>query len=157
MIEEASLAEAGFQRLAEQRGDITAEVLENYYRKHPAGHASFTHHGLDNVPELEGRMVAATIFLLMQWAEDPYSARIEQGTTIVHHNDTLEIPPRLYLGLIDAVLELLFATIPADAEQEIALWRRVRNEITQYIDQLRDEFWRKDESGPLPEPDFMRE
>ncbi len=93
----------------------------------------------------------------MQWAEDPYSARIEQGTTIVHHNDTLEIPPRLYLGLIDAVLEVLFTTIPPHAERETTLWRRVRNEITQYIEQLRDEFWRKDQSGPLPEPDFMRE
>ncbi|TNE33667.1 MAG: hypothetical protein EP350_03670 [Alphaproteobacteria bacterium] len=150
MIETASLAEMSFERLAEARGDITQDVLEIYYRKLPAGRDSFIHHGLGNVPELEGRMVAATAFLLMKWADDPWSAKIEQGTTIVHHNDTLMIPPSMYIGLIDAVLEVLLPTIPSDRESELALWRRVRDEIAAYIESLRDEFWRKDESGPLP-------
>ena len=158
MIETASLAERSFGRLAEARGDITRDVLEIYYRQIPSGRESFVRHGLGNVSELEGRMVAATAFLLMKWAEEPYSARIEQGTTIVHHNDTLEIPPRMYIGLIDAVLEVLLSTIPQDCPQELALWVRVRGEIATYIESLREEFWRKDQSGPLPpfpEPDRL--
>ena len=150
MIETVSLAEKSFTRLAETRGDITQDVLEIYYRTLPAGRESFIHHGLGNVPELEGRMVTATAFLLMQWAEDPWTAKIEQGTTIVHHNDTLIIPPLLYLGLIDAVLEVLLPTIPEDCDDELAMWQRVRGEIASFIESLRDEFWRKDESGPLP-------
>lgn len=155
MIEIESLAEKSFNRLAEERGDITAEVLEIYYRNLPAGHDSFVHHGLGNVSELEGRMVTATVFLLMQWANDPRSARIEQGSTIVHHNDTLVIPPRLYMGLIDAVLEVLLGSIPPDCLDERAFWRGVRDEIVAYIETLKAEFWRKDESGSLPQPSFM--
>lgn len=154
MAERSTLAERSFERLAKQRGDITEDVLERYYTRYPDGRASFEHHGLGNRAELEGRMISTTAFLLMQWAQDPASTRIEQGTTIVHHQDTLEIGPRLYLGLIDAVLEVLFETIPEDSAEERAFWLSLRGEIAGFIDSVRPEFWREDKDGPLRSPPY---
>lgn len=155
MRDECALALASFERLAELRGDITREVIELYYARFPDARASFERHGCGNCAELEGRMVASTVYLLFEWVEQKSTARIEQGTTIPHHNDSLEVGPRWYLGLIDAVLVILFETIPPDCADERRLWLRVRSEIAGYLDQLRSEFWRADHEGPLPgfEPD----
>lgn len=150
MADRTALAETSMARLAEQKGDITAAVIERYFRSMPEARASFAHHGLGNQAELEGRMVAETAFLLLKWAESPAVARVEQGTTIVHHQDTLVIGPQWYMGLIDAVLCELLETIPADAPAERELWLTVRAEIAAFIESVRPEFWRKDESGPLP-------
>lgn len=150
MNDRAALAESSFERLAEIRGDITSPVLERYYSANPGARESFKHHGLDNVPELEGRMVSETIFLLMQWAADARVMKIEQGTTICHHQDTLEVGPRWYLGLIDAVLEELFSTIPLSETHEREMWFSVREEIANFIDSVRPEFIRADNGGPLP-------
>lgn len=154
MEDRAALAETGFTRLAERKGDITAEVLAHYYRRFPDARASFERHGLGLTAGLEGRMVGSTAFLLLQWIEDPALARIEQATTIVHHQDTLEVGPQWYLGMIDAVLAVLFETLPPDAGDERALWLEARAGIAGFIDSLRPEFWRRDDSGPLPPPPF---
>ncbi|MFN2101099.1 hypothetical protein [Altererythrobacter sp. MF3-039] len=150
MSDRGALAETSFARLAEEQGDITRQVIEHYYRICPGARASFAYHGLDNVPELEGRMVAETVFLLMQWAADPTPTQVEQGTTICHHQDTLEVGPHWYIGLVDAVLAVLFETIPADADEERAVWRAIRVEIVAFIESVRSEFWRKEDEGPLP-------
>lgn len=151
MSERAALAEASFERMAEAKGDITRAVIERYYRMLPDARASFEHHGLGNTAELEGRMVTETAFLLIKWAENPQVAKVEQGTTIVHHQDTLVVGPHWYMGLIDAVLGELFDTIPADAGNERQLWLQIRREIAEFVESVRCEFWRKDESGPLSE------
>lgn len=150
MVERAELAETSMTRMAEAKGDITEAVLERYYRQLPEAQASFAHHGLGNTAELEGRMVAETAFLLLKWAESPAVAKVEQGNTIVHHQDTLVVGPQFYIGLIDAVLYELFETIPADAREEHELWLAIRAEIAAFIEEVRPEFWRKDDSGPLP-------
>ncbi len=150
MSDRATLAEASFARLAEEKGDITRQVIEHYYRACQGARESFEYHGLDSLAELEGRMVSETAFMLMQWAADPTATRVEQGTTICHHQDTLEVGPHWYIGLVDAVLVALFETIPADAEEERAMWRAIRAEIAAFIDSLRPEFWRKEDDGPLP-------
>ena len=146
----AEMAEASFDRLASERGDITTEVLSRYYARHPGARASFERHGLGNTAELEGRMVSSTAFLIMSWAEDPFGTRIAQGTTIVHHQDTLEVGPRLYMGLIDAVFEVLFETIPRANADEFAMWQQVRAEFAEFYESVRPEFWRKEDEGPLP-------
>jgi len=143
------LATGSLTRLAEQRGDVTRPVIEAFYRHHPDARASFEHHGLGQTAELEGRMVAESVFLLLQWVEDPATARIDQGTAIVHHNDTLLIPPRWYLGLVDAALEVLFETLPVDAGDELALWLAVRGEYADFVEGLRSEFFRRDDGAPL--------
>ena len=150
MHQRTDLAERSFERLAEARGDITAEVIERYYASCPGARGSFAHHGLDNIPELEGRMVSETAYMLMHWAADPTTVRIEQGTTICHHQDTLEVGPHWYMGLIDAVLEVLFETIPDSEQREREIWGEIREEIASFIDSVRPEFWRQENEGPLP-------
>ncbi|TNE59809.1 MAG: hypothetical protein EP341_01905 [Sphingomonadales bacterium] len=150
MQDRSMLAERSFERLAEIKGDITQAVLETYYRAHPDARASFEHHGLGNTAELEGRMVAETVFLLMQWAANPRNAQIEQGTTICHHHDTMEIGPRWYLGLIDAVLSELLDSIPATERDEVRVWESIRSEIAEFITSVRGEFIKPDKDGELP-------
>lgn len=147
--ERAALVRASLQRLADGHGDVTPQVLERYYRAMPEARASFEHHGLNDVPGLEARMVAESLFLLLQWAEDRPSALIDQGITVVHHNDALGIGPRWYMGLIDAVVETALATIPSEVADERAAWREMRDEIARFIDSLRPEFVRALDDDPL--------
>jgi len=147
----AEIAERSLTRLAEQRGDVTAPVLEAYYARHPDARASFIHHGLGHTAELEGRMVAESLFLLLTWVEDPVTTRIDHGTAIVHHNDTLHITPHWYLGLVDAALEVLLETVPPECTDELALWREVRGSFAAFVESLRSEFIRSDGGAPLPD------
>ena len=101
----------GLERLAEERGDITQEVLERYYSDQPGARESFRQHGLNDVHGLEARMVEESVYLLLRWVEDPPATKIDQATTIVHHNDTLAVGPRWYMCLIDAVLAILLETV----------------------------------------------
>jgi len=148
-VDRSTLAERSFERLAEQQGDITQGVIDNYYRDNPGTRESFDFHGLGNRPDLEGRMVAETVFMLMQWAVDPAGTKISQGTTICHHQDTLHVGPHWYIGLIDAVLAALWTSIPQDAQDERDMWVEIRAEIAAFIESLRAEFIREDEAGPL--------
>ncbi|QPC97860.1 hypothetical protein [Qipengyuania soli] len=146
-----TLAERSLQRLADERGDVTGEMIDAYYRRHPDARASFEHHGLGHTHELEARMATEALFLLLQWVESPPTARIDHGTAIVHHNDTMLIPPRWYLGLVDAALEILFETIPADCDDEREMWLEVRQEFASFVESLRQDFFRSDGGAPLPD------
>ncbi|QKG71993.1 hypothetical protein [Erythrobacter mangrovi] len=145
------LVERSLTRLAERRGDVTDPVLQAFYARHPDARASFEHHGLGHMRELEGRMVAESVFLLLQWVEDPATARIDQGTAIVHHNDTLLVPSRWYLGMVDAALEVLFESLPAEAADERDMWLAVRADYAGFVESLRSEFFRQDDGLPLPD------
>ncbi|MGQ7828839.1 hypothetical protein [Altererythrobacter sp. Z27] len=146
----ANLATASVERLVEQRGDITGEVIARYYARFPEARASFEHHGCGYREELEGRMVNTTAFFLFQWIENRASTLIEQGTTIPHHHDTLQVGPQWYMGLIDTVLEVLLETIPAENADEREMWITARGEIAQFVERMRGEFFRRDDDGPLP-------
>lgn len=144
----AALAHASLERLAEERGDITAEVLARYYAAQPDARQSFERHGLTDVSGLETRMVSESVFLLLRWVEEPLAARIDQATTIVHHNDTLDIGPRWYMGLVDAVLDILLEAAE-DRPDEREMWQSIRGEIARFIDSLRPEFIRTIDPEPL--------
>ncbi|MGN6499688.1 MAG: hypothetical protein ACTHKM_06035 [Tsuneonella sp.] len=149
MDSRAELARKSLDRLAEQRGDVTDEVIARYYAAMPDARASFELHGAGDTAGLEARMVAESVFLLLRWVEEPVACKIDQATTVVHHNDALEIGPRWYMGLVDAVLAVLLDTVPADAADELALWRELRAEIASFVDSLRDEFVRTIDTEPL--------
>ena len=146
----SELAQRSLERLAEVGGDVTRPVLDAYYARHPDARASFEHHGLGHTAELEGRMVAESLYLLLTWIEDPATARIDHGTAIVHHNDSLHIPPRWYLGLLDAALDVLLRTVPEDSPDERALWIAIREEFAAFVESLRSEFVHGDGGDPLP-------
>jgi hypothetical protein len=145
-----ALATRSLTRLAEEHGDVTEAVLERFYRTHPEARASFEHHGLGRTRDLEGRMITESLYLLLQWVEDQPTARIDQGTAIIHHNDTLLIPPHWYLGLVDAALGEMLATLPAEAEDERTLWLGMRADFAAYVESLRADFYRVDDGAPLP-------
>jgi hypothetical protein len=147
-IDREALVRESLERLADERGDITAEVLERYYRAQPDARQSFERHGLNDTSGLEARMVSESVYLLLRWVEEPLAAQIDQATTIVHHNDTLDIGPRWYMGLVDAVLEILLeAAENRPAEQ--AAWQDIRSEIARFIDSLRPEFLHTLDPKPL--------
>lgn len=150
MASRSALVQSGLERLADRRGDITGRVLARYYRQCPQARASFRHHGREQTAELEGRMVAETIYLLLQWATDPAAARLEQANTIVHHNDALDIPPHWYLALIDAVLAEVLETPGEDPAAECKAWLSIRDEMAEFIEGLRGEFVRPGKGTPLP-------
>jgi len=145
------IAERSLERLSLECGDVTAEVMKRFYRAFPDARASFIHHGLSDVAGLEGRMVAESAFLLLQWSESPQTARIDHGTAVPHHNDTLKVGPHWYLGMVDAFLSLLYETIPAEAPEERNHWENIRSEIVTFFDALRDEFLVLDNKEELPE------
>ena len=145
-----ALAQRSLQRLADERGDVTEEVLAAYYARHPDARASFEHHGLGETKALEARMVAESLFLLLQWIEAPSTAKIDHGTAIPHHNDTMRIPPHWYLGLVDAALEVLLGSIPEEHEEERAMWLAVREEFATFVESLRRDFVLSDGGAPLP-------
>ncbi|WP_324826976.1 hypothetical protein [Qipengyuania zhejiangensis] len=149
-MDRASLAQIGLERLADVYGEATEPVLARFYARHPDARASFDHHGLGRTRELEDRMVAESFFLLLQWVDNPATARIDQGTAVIHHNDTLLVPARWYLGLVDAALEVLMATLPLDADAERALWLSIRAEFADFVQSLRRDFFRSDGGEPLP-------
>lgn len=135
-----ALVQAGLERLAEQRGDITQAVLDRYYAEQAGARESFLHHGEGDLHGLEARMVSESIYLLLRWVEEPAAVRIDQASTIVHHNDTLKVGPRWYMGLIDAVLAIVLETVPTGATHERETWQGIRSEIAAFIDGLRSEF-----------------
>jgi len=154
----ADLVERSLERLAEARGDITAEAIARYYRRWPDARASFERHGLGDCAALEASMVAETAFLLLQWSSDEAAAKISQGATIVHHHDILEIPLGWYIGLIDAVVELALECaqegMPEAFEAERAALIALRDEIAAFMHRLESEFARarfgEDEIPALP-------
>ena len=85
-------------------------------------------------------MVSESIYLLLRWVEEPAAVRIDQASTIVHHNDTLKVGPRWYMGLIDAVVAIVLETVPAQASPEREAWLAIRSEIAAFVDSLRSEF-----------------
>jgi hypothetical protein len=147
-LDRAGLVREGLERLAEERGDITAQVLQRYYEKHPDARQSFERHGLNDVSGLEARMVSESIYLLLRWVEEPVAVRIDQASTFVHHNDTLDIGPRWYMGLIDAVLDILLEAAE-ERPEEHSTWQAIRSEIVRFIDSLRPEFLHTIDAEPL--------
>lgn len=153
----ADVAERSLVRLAEQRGDVTQEVLARFYRAFPDARESFAYHGLGEKAALEGRMVGETAFLLLQWSENPAAAKIDHGTALVHHHDTLKVGPQWYLGMVDAFLTVLHETIPTAAVEERTHWEKLRDELAQFFGSIRHEFVLPDRDAPLPDKlDFGR-
>lgn len=153
----AELIEHSLERLAEARGDITAEAMARYYRRWPGARASFERHGLGDRAALEASMVAETVFALLQWSSDPATAKISQGATIVHHHDILEIPLGWYVGLFDAVIELALecaqARAPEAFEAKRAAFMALRDQIAAFMRALESEFVRaRFDEDEIPAP-----
>ena len=123
------LIHAVLERAAETLGDITPAVLARYHASHPEARACFMHHEQSDYAKLEAEMVSEALFCLMKWPESPAEVEIILLTTIPHHADTLQVPPDLFGGLINAVSETVANSIPADAPLEAAAWAELHHSL----------------------------
>ena len=119
--EEAGLLDQTLQRAADRLGDLRADVMARFYRRHPEAVAIFETESAGHREKLEGEMVAQTLYCLVTWVERPSEVRIVLQTTVPHHEAALHVPDAMFGAFLDAVLETIANTIPAEAELERAL------------------------------------
>jgi len=135
--EKRSLLEASLERAAEAVGDITQPVMELFYRRFPEAGKSFEELWPGNRDKLEAEMVERALYCLMYWFQSPGEIEILLSGSVMHHNDTLKVPPEWYSGLIEATAEVIVATIPADQAGERAVWEELRRNLSDLVEQSR--------------------
>jgi hypothetical protein len=114
------LLEQSLERVVEQIGDITQPTMARYYGRFPAAVEAFERLWPGNRAQLEGEMVERALYCLMYWFESPGEIEIMLGGSVLHHNDTLRVPPEWYAGLVDATIDVIVATIPPGNGPELA-------------------------------------
>ena len=132
--ERVSLLEQSLHRAAEQIGDITGPVMTRYYQRHPEAMLAFDAHALGNRPALEGDMVERVLYCLMQWLESPGEIEMLLTGSVIHHNDTLQIPPTWFEELVKATADIIVETIPPENSAEIAVWKDLRQDLHKLIE-----------------------
>jgi hypothetical protein len=130
MMDDIALMEIGIVRAADRLGDITPHVMSLLNERHieaPTRFAEFREQGHKSA--IEGEMVEQTLHCVMQWLEDPMEVESILWGTVPHHVETLKLPPSLFGGLFEAVIDTITAEIPDDAFQELELWSRLREQL----------------------------
>jgi hypothetical protein len=135
--EKKHLLEASLERAAEQTGDVTGAAMARYYGAYPDARHAFETLWPGNRSQLEGEMVERALYCLMYWLECPGEIEILLNGSVLHHNDTLHVPPEWYGGLIDATAEVIVATIPAQNALELRLWDELRSDLRGVIEHCR--------------------
>jgi len=134
-VDKMAQVDAILNRAADHLGDITDPVLARYYRQFPELEAAFVRHGGTNRRALEGEMVERALYCLMYWFDSPGEIEILLGGSVLHHNDTLQIAPQHYLGLLEAVAEVIGETIPADDAVQREVWEELCRDLAAVIEQ----------------------
>ena len=129
--------EARLERAAEALGDLTAPVMAEYYRRYPAAQASFAHHAPHGPERLEAEMVGNTLYYVMTWFEAPIEARIYFDTSVPHHRVALDVPPDWFRGLIEALIDVIEAGVPALDDAEQAAWDEMRAALVGLVERNR--------------------
>jgi hypothetical protein len=80
-------------------------------------------------------MVQQSLYCLMEWLASPGEIEIVLIGTVPHHAETLDVPPALFTGFLDAVADTVAETIPPDHAAERALWDEIRADLCTIIDQ----------------------
>jgi len=125
------------ERACDILGDVTPHVFNLYYVTFPEARAHFVKHARSKCGQLEGQMVEQILYCLMEWPESPEQVKIILLDCGPHHVETLDIPPGLFCGLIDAVCNVIDKTIPQQEEDEKALWKSIHNDVRAVcLDQL---------------------
>jgi hypothetical protein len=135
--EKKALLHVSLERAAELLGDITQPTMEHYYLRFPAARSAFEELWQGNRSQLEGEMVERALYCLMYWFESPGEIEILLSGSVLHHNDTLRVPPEWYGGLIDATTDVIVGTIPPDHGPELDVWDELRRELHGVIQQCR--------------------
>ncbi len=130
-----ALLESGLARAADALGDITPGVMARFNARYPAARERFAALCSATGPErLEGEMVEQALYCLMRWLESPQEIEIILYGSVPHHAATLDVPPAMFTGLMEAVCDEIIATIPADEADELRLWEGLRADLVALID-----------------------
>jgi hypothetical protein len=129
--------EARLNRAADALGDLTAPVMAEYYRRYPAARASFVHHSPHGPERLEAEMVGNTLYYVMTWFESPTEARIYFDTSVPHHRVTLDVPPDWFCGLIESLIDVIEAGVPALDLAEQHAWDEMRDALVGLVERNR--------------------
>lgn len=124
--EKLELLDSSLMRAADLLGDITPHVFERFYQVFPEALERFEELSLHQRPDLEGQMIEQSLYCLMQWFESPDTVRIIVVGTLPHHVETLNVSMDSFAGLMDAICDVIVATIPADQPGEHAIWAELR-------------------------------
>jgi hypothetical protein len=114
----ADLLDRILQRAADRLGDLRPDVMARFYARFPEAPALFETESAGHREVLEGQMVEQTLYCLMTWVERPVEVRIVLQSTVPHHEAALHASDRLFTGFLDAVVETIAGTIPAEAGAE---------------------------------------
>lgn len=129
--------EARLERAAAVLGDMTAPVMAEYYRRYPAAQASFVHHAPHGPERLEAEMVGNTLYYVMTWFESPIEARIYFDTSVPHHRVALDVPPDWFRGLIESLIDVIEAGVPAVDDAEQQAWDEMRQALVGLVERNR--------------------
>ncbi|MDD2743145.1 MAG: hypothetical protein PHV02_12785 [Rhodocyclaceae bacterium] len=127
-IQELDLIEEALGVAAEQLGDITKPVMDNYYAKYPQVRATFTELSLNKAKEMEGEMVTQTIYSLMAIIQNPIVTKIMLQEAIVNHL-YLKISLEDFNGLIDSTTDVIVGVLDSEFSDNISALNRVRNRL----------------------------
>lgn len=127
-IQELELIEEAFGVAAEELGDITRPVMENYYAKYPQVRATFAELSLGKAREMEGEMVTQTVYSLMAIVQEPIITKIMLREAIVNHL-YLKISLEDFNGLIDSTVDVIVSVLDGDLSDNISALNRVRNSL----------------------------
>jgi hypothetical protein len=130
--------EARLERVAEAIGDLTVPVMAEFYRRFPAAQASFAHHSPHNPARLEAEMVGNTLYYVMTLFESPTETRIYFDTSVPHHRVALDVPPDWFRGMIEALIDVVEAAVPARDEAEAGAWADLRSGLVGLVERNRE-------------------
>ncbi len=130
-----AVVEQILSRVVEDMGDITQAVIALYYQRLPEARERFQYHAQGNIDNLQGEMVAQALYCLMTWFESPGEIEILLLGSVPHHSETLKIPSTFYRELINATAEVVESTIPTENSEQLAIWREVRSQLQNLVDQ----------------------
>jgi hypothetical protein len=133
MADKVALIEDILNRAAEKIGDITEPALQRYYQRCPEARASFEAHARGNQAQLEGQMVENSLYVLMSILAAPGETEILLGGSVLHHHDTLRVPPKWYGDLIEATADVVADTIPPENTAEQEAWSQARAELQDIV------------------------
>lgn len=129
--------EARLERAAGVLGDLTEPVMAEFYRHFPDARASFAHHSPRDPAKLEAEMVGNTLYYVMTLFENPIEARIYFDTSVPHHRVALDVPPDWFRGMIDALIDVIEAAVPASDAAEKSAWEDLRGALVGLVERNR--------------------
>lgn len=128
------LVEAALERVAEQLGDVTPQVMARFFARCPDAEASFADHWPQNPARLQAEMVDNALYCVMTWFERRAEIEIILYTSVPHHKETLKIPSEWYRELLSAAVDVLAETCPPDGADEAAMWGQMRSDFCRLVD-----------------------